>query len=362
MIKKHFYDIADDLKEYPDAVFIFVIGGRNTGKTYSALKEEYSNGRIFGFVKRTNRDLATLCAGRKIGQKMDDAQIDFSPFKSLNRDMNWNVHAFKVPSVETGGFWDCDEEGSPHGNPVGYIFSLHAVGDIKGFDVTDIKTLIYDEFIPKKWERVDRTEGDQLLDMYKTVNRGREHIGLPSLKLVCLANSTTVDNPTFNTFELTDAVVEMKAKEQEVLWIPEKKILVRMLEMNEEFMEVEEKTALYQATHETNWGRMAYDNDFGYDDFSAIGNHSIKGMQCYMHLIYKQNHYYIWGDGVFMVMNSSSGHAQDTYDLNIERDQLRFLNDVLFDIKQMCVNHRMFFKTFTMYNLIMNYKKMFAIR
>ena len=89
MIKKHFYDIADDLKEYPEAVFIFVIGGRNTGKTYSALKEEYSNGRIFGFVKRTNRDLATLCAGRKIGQKMDDAQIDFGESGLTGEDLKF---------------------------------------------------------------------------------------------------------------------------------------------------------------------------------------------------------------------------------------------------------------------------------
>lgn len=364
MIKSHFYKIKDDLDQYPDAVFIFVIGGRNTGKTYGTLDNEYSDGRVFGFIKRTNKDVSTLCAGKKINQKMmrDDAQIDFSPFKSLNRDKGWNVHAFKIPEVELGGFWDCDEEGSPHGNPVGYLFSLHAVGDIKGFDVTDIKTLIFDEFIPKKWERVDRTEGDQLFDMYKTVNRGREHIGLPSLRLICLANSTSVDNPTFQSFELVDTVVEMKAKGEEIRYIEDKKILIRILEMNEEFMDVEQSTALYHATKDTAWGRMAYDNDFGYDDFSAVGKHSIKGMQCYVELIHKTHHWFIWGNGDEMVMTTSRGTPMDVYDLNIERDQLRFLDEMLYDVKYATIQHKMYFKTFSMYNLIMQYKKYFQLR
>ena len=364
MIEKHFYEIEDDLKQYSDAVFIFVIGGRNTGKTYGALNNEYTHGNVFGFIKRTNKDVSTLCAGKKIGKKMmdDDAQIDFSPFKSLNRDKGWNVHAFKIPEVELGGFWDCDAEGNPHGNPVGYLFSLHAVGDIKGFDVTDIKTLIFDEFIPKKWERVDRTEGDQLFDMYKTVNRGREHIGLPSLRLICLANSTSVDNPTFQSFELVDTVVEMKAKGEELRYIPDKKILIRILEMNEEFMDVEKSTALYQATKDTQWGRMAYDNDFGYDDFSAVGKHSIKGMQCYMEIVHKTKHWYIWGKDDEMVMTTSRGRTDLVYDLNIERDQLKFLDECLYDVRYATIQHKMWFKTFSMYNLIMNYKNYFKLR
>ena len=31
--KKYYYDIEDDLREYPDAWCYIVVGGRNTGKT-----------------------------------------------------------------------------------------------------------------------------------------------------------------------------------------------------------------------------------------------------------------------------------------------------------------------------------------
>ena len=85
-------------------------------------------------------------------------------------------------------------------------------------------------------------------------------------------------------------------------------------------------------------------------------------MQCYCELIYKHNHWYIWGDGQAMVMNTSRGKPMDVYDLNIERDQLRFLDEMLYEVKSACVQHKMFFKTFTMYNLIMQYKKYFQLR
>lgn len=362
---KQFYDFEEDIKEYPDAWVYLVIGGRNTGKTYSVLKKYRKEGKVFGFIKRTNNDIKTLCAGAKIGKRMteNDARIDFSPFKSLNRDIGWNVHAFKIPEVEVGGFWDCNEEGNPHGDPCGYIFSLHAIGDIKGFDVTDIKVLVFDEFIPKKWERADRTEGDQLMDLYKTVDRGREHIGLEPLKLICLANATTVDNPVFNTLEVTDTVVDMKAKGIDKLYIEERGIFIHILEMNEEFMEIEQQGMIYKAMHNTNWGRMAFDNDFGYDDFTAVGNHSIKGMQCYISIKHKNSTYYIWSDGQCLVMNNSRGNPQLQYDLNVERDQARFMDDgMLYECKSACIQHKMFFKSYTMYNLIMNYKKIFQIR
>ena len=359
---KSFYHYKDDVEEYPDCWCYLVVGGRNTGKTYSFLRDMAMRGITFGYIKRTDNDIKVLTSGVRLGQKLEGADVDFSPFKSINRDCGTNVRAFKL-SDGIGGFWDCDpEENTPKGMPIGYIFSLHSVNDIKGFDVTDIKWLCFDEFIPKKWERVDKNEGDQLLDLYKTVDRGREHIGLPPLKLICLANATTVNNPVFNTLEVADMVVDMKAKGVDKLYIKDRGIFIHVLDMNEEFMNVEQNSMIYKAMHDTQWGRMAFDNDFAYDDFSAVRKFPIKGMQCYCEIIYKQNHWFIWGDGQAMVMNSSRGKPMDVYDLNIERDQLRFLDEMLHEVKSMCVQHKMFFKTFTMYNLIMGYKKVFQLR
>ena len=330
---KNFYHYQDDVEAYPDAWIYLIVGGRNTGKTYSFLRDMAMKGTIFGYIKRTDNDVKVLTSGQRFGQKLGDASVDLSPFKSVNRDCGTNIRAMKL-NDGIGGFWDCDpEENTPIGPPVGYIFSLHSVNDIKGFDVSDIEMLCFDEFIPKKWERVDRNEGDQLLDLYKTVDRGREHIGRKPLKLICLANATSVNNPVFNTLEIVDTVAEMQAIGLDKIYLEDRGIFVHILEMNEEFTEVEQNSMIYKAMHDTNWGRMAFDNDFAYDDFSAVGKHSIKGMQCFASIKYKHQHFYIWGNGSDLVMCKSRGNAIDEYDLNIERDQVRFMDDYLYQIK-----------------------------
>ena len=47
----------------------------------------------------------------------------------------------------------------------------------KGFDLSECDYLIFDEFIPKRHERLNRNEGDQLMDIYMTVSRDRVQRG-----------------------------------------------------------------------------------------------------------------------------------------------------------------------------------------
>ena len=55
--------------------FNFVVGGRGTGKTYTALKECVERGEVFFFLRRTQAqtDLVSI--------------PEFSPFKKLNSDL-----------------------------------------------------------------------------------------------------------------------------------------------------------------------------------------------------------------------------------------------------------------------------------
>ena len=76
-MKKHYYNIEDDLKKYPDAWCYIIVGGNSTGKTYGTLWYEYKNNRRFAFVKRTNDDVDILCATNK--------RVDLSPFKAINK-------------------------------------------------------------------------------------------------------------------------------------------------------------------------------------------------------------------------------------------------------------------------------------
>ena len=62
-----------------DMPFIFVIGGRATGKTYGALKYIIESGRKFLFLRRTQSQIDLV------------GKPDFSPFKSVCRDMGVDV-------------------------------------------------------------------------------------------------------------------------------------------------------------------------------------------------------------------------------------------------------------------------------
>lgn len=221
--KKYYYDIKEDLKKYPDAWCYIIIGGNSTGKTYSTLWHEYTENRPFAFVKRTNDDVDILCASNK--------KVDLSPFKKINRDKGIDVGCQKV-TKGVGAFYN-RKDGEIDGAPIGYAMSLNAVGSVKGFDVSEIKDIVFDEFIPQPWERVDRKEGDKTLVLYRTISRDREHRGDEPLRLICLANATRIFNPLLEVLELVDVVTNMKIN-GDIYWY-DRGIMIHLLDDMDDF-------------------------------------------------------------------------------------------------------------------------------
>lgn len=360
----HYYDIREDLTDNPDNWLYMVIGGRNTGKTYSALRLCIENNIKFVFVKRTNKDIKTLCAGHRIGKKTEaySYDLDFSPFKSLNRDFNWSIYAFSIPDLEgVAAFWKVDEDGSPYGAPVGYIASLNAVKDIKGFDLSDCDMMIFDEFIPQPWERVSREEGEQIMELYKTVSRDREHRGRGPLKLVALANAVSIINPLMQVTEVTDTVAEMAVRDVEVFRDEDRHIFIRKLHTDEEFLEVEKKSYIYQAMGQTAWGDMAFGNQFAYNDFTNVEKKSLKNYKPLCCVIYKRKKWYIYQNQNLFYMCRSAHQGQEVYDLKLENDQKRFYMNFVLDLTDSCIENEFKFETYEMYDLIVNYKRKFRL-
>ena len=344
---KHYYDLADDLTK--DTWLTFVVGGRNTGKTYSALKYCVQNNLMFAFVKRTNDDVKMLCSGSTIG----GVNVNFSPFNALNRDNGWNIHPHSI-SKGIGGFWEFGEKG-PEGFPVGYILSLNNLKDIKGFEFPRmIDVIIFDEFIPQPWEKVNRREGQQVMDLYKTLERDRTHRGMDPLRMVMLANAVRVSNPIFNFFELTDDFAEMQIKEEEYRKLQDRGFLLHLLKNSEEFNKVEQESPVYKAMIGTDWGRMAYENKFGYDDFSNVAKVSLKGCRAVCGVQYKSRTFYIYmKEGVYQMTTSASNRCR-IYNLNRENEQKAFFRDELCDMRDACIDDKMIFESYSMYDLIMN--------
>lgn len=363
MMKSNFYyyNIEDDLEKYPYNWVYIIIGGRNTGKTYSCLKSCYLNKRKFVFVKRTIKDVELLCSGSgKIGTKLSEFGIDLSPFKSINRDLHSNVKAFYIKDG-IGGFWECDSDNVPVGQPIGYIIALSSVSKVKGFDLAECEWCIFDEFIPQPWERISRKEGEQVMDLYKTIARDREHRELEPLKLLCLANATEISNPVMNTLEITDIVANMQVLDHTIFEQSNRGIFIHRINDNEEFQEKEKESLIYKAMHETDWGRMAFGNEFAYNDFTNVGKLQMKGFKPWVSIIYKRKQWYVYMKEGLYYMTTSRNDKAKVFNLNLENEQKLFYTEYGIDLRNECINGKMIFETYTMYDVIVNYKKFFKL-
>lgn len=352
-----FYDICDDLQAFPRAVIYIVMGGRNTGKTYSALRYCYENNLKFLFLKRSKVDVNLLCAGAKD----ENVLFDVSPFKSLNRDYGWNVGAVKIFDG-IGAFYNRDEDNNPNGAPVGYIVALHSVSKIKGFDLSDCSVIIFDEFVPLPYEIVERREGLALLDLYKTVGRANFITKGETLKLICLSNSTTVICPVLSELEITDNLVDMKAAGLDHEYLEDRNIFLRLVPDINGFREKEAEEPIYKAMRGTKWEKMSLYNEFAFNDFSNVHKTSLKGYRCILKIIYKESEWYLYvSDKGYYLTKSRSNQYRAVYDLNLDNDYKRFYTDYDIDLRFECINNRMIFEKYEMYDVIVNYKSYFKV-
>lgn len=366
-MKKYFYNIEDDLNKYPDAIIYSILGGRNTGKTFSTLSHHYFNDKRFIFIKRTIEDIKLLLSQDKISEKLDaKEQVDLSPFKSINRECGCNVGAFDVDKANgIGAFYNRGEDGEAIGNIIGYLLALSAVYKFKGFDISDVEAIIFDEFIPNKWERARRDEGVQLLELYKTVSRAREHKGLPPLKLIMLANSTDIACPILQEFNLVNDLAKMEVNNQEYLYLEQRRILIHKIKDSKEFYDVESQSPIYQAMAGTKWVDMALDNKFAYNDFSQVARKKLKGYRCIFYFNYQNQLYYCYynDDLIHYYINTSHDNkCKIFYDLDIEIDAGRFFINEVIDIKNATLEGDVTFSEYAVYDLIMNYKRIMNIK
>lgn len=359
-----YYDIKDDLAMYPNAWCLMVYSKRGGGKTYSTLRYMYEHKKIFVFMKRTIDDVKNLCKGSgRIGTVDKDYGVDLSPFKPLNRDFGWSVKCYEI-GEGLAGFWntETDENGkvSPVGSPIGFVLSATAVQKFKGYDLSECDYMIYDEFIPRPWERVNRKEGDQVLDMYETIARDRVKRGKDELKLICLANATEIANPFFITLDVVDIASNMNINNIEYNYDEYRGIMLHQLPADFDQDADTHKTGIQKAMEHTQWGIMAYGGKFGYNDFSAVGHERMKGYRPVCAIKHQQKYFYIYYKEGRYYMNRAK-HNGILYDFAKENDQKRFYIDYGIDLRNACINELMTFNSYTMYDVIVNFKKYYKV-
>lgn len=240
--------------DYPKIVgmgypLTIIYGGRGTGKTYGALKEQLiDHPEPFLFMRRTKTQLTMI------------KKPELSPLGPINRDYKRD---FTTSSLGTDLLvWNNEDM-----EPVGYGVALTTVANIRGFDASMVKRIIYDEAFPEKHERPIKNEFDAIMNAWETVNRNRELTGEDPCQMVLLSNSNELANPVFMALNLVKTALKMRENHQN--YFIDKKRGILLIDMVDSPMSRKKKqTALYRLSAGTEFERMSIENDFVYDDVS----------------------------------------------------------------------------------------------
>ena len=237
-----YVNIEGILREgYP---FTFICGGRGTGKTYTSLQTARNQGWKFILLRRTQAQADLI------------SKPEFSVFKPLNEDNGWSVFPERV-SKYNSAFVENDKQ-------IGYTAALSTLSNMRGFDASDIKLIIYDEFIPEKHERPIKHEADALWNAYETINRNRELKGVAPVQLLCLANANDITNPVFESLGLIRIADRMQKKGTE-RWTDDKRGIQLIMLQRSPISRKKGQTVLYNLTEGSGFSRMSLENSFNVD-------------------------------------------------------------------------------------------------
>ena len=249
-----------------EATFIFIYGGRGTGKTYGTLQEMIDGKHKFLYLRRLAAQVDIV--------KKDDMQ----PFKTLNTDRDWSIMPFPINKY-ISAFYDSDvnEDGKiiPVGDSYGLLTSLSTFSNLRGVDGSDIDVMILDEFIPELNERPIKGEAEALFNAYETINRNRELNNKKPIKLICLANSNRIDNPIFMELNLVRRAEGIRKNGEEFYYDKKRSMLLIDL-YKSKISEEKSATALYQLTKGTEFYNMAIKNAFLNEERGRIETKNLK--------------------------------------------------------------------------------------
>lgn len=174
----------------------FSMGNRSIGKSFYykrfCIKRFLEKGEKFLYIRRRDVDLKDA-----MPVWFDDISFKF-PNYSLDTKKNTIVISKVEDNPETG------EKEIKSSNVCGYYTYLSALSRLKSMPMEDVTTILFDEFLPDDGRYLKTAdpfyEPQLLMSLYMTVARG---IGKPirtNVKIICIANTTSLFNPYFTYF------------------------------------------------------------------------------------------------------------------------------------------------------------------
>lgn len=281
--------------------FTFIWGGRGIGKTFGALDYVRNvNPQKFIILRRTQKQVDLL------------KKPMFSPFKAVD-DLRGNNTAI-LKDGDAAVFYDgVDQDGEvkPAGGPLGYMLALSTVHNIRGFDLSDVDIMIFDEFIPETHERPIPDEYSAFLNAVETISRNRELKGKSPLKVIALSNSNTITNPYFVGMGLMRTVYKMMTEGIEEFEDPDRGLwLVNIT--HSPISDAKRGTALYKLAGDSSFSSSALGNQFIADCIAEHRKIPIRECRPLVHVgeicIYEHKY-----SEVLYVTDHVSGTPRDVY-------------------------------------------------
>ena len=354
-----YYHIGEDLEKYPDAWCYIVYSGRGPGKTYSALRYALRNHMPILYAKRTKKDVNFICTPSKYG-------MNRTPYAPLNRDFGLNIDG-RLIDDGVGLFGEFDDNGELIGDACAYCFSFNGAKEIKGYDLSMVDMIVLDEFIPMLSEVVRKgtVEGELLLSMYESISRDRSMRDRKPLKLILFSNTDQLSCGITEKLEVVDHMAEMEAFGEDIRYLEDRGILIHHLSPDDYPVLNKKNYGAFKVMRGTAWEEKNMFGLFASNDFSNIRKVSIKKMKCFCKFRYQRKWNYIYRNeetGQVHVCKSGS-NLKDvfTFDLEKENDQKAFWYSIVFDLRNECIDGKVSFSDYSLYDLIINYKKKYSL-
>lgn len=252
-----------------EMTYKFIVGGRGTGKTFGVLKYVLDHNLKFIFMRRTQVQVDMI--------KSDE----LNPFNALYSELGNKYHFVmkKINKNITGvykGKLNDKNDFVASGEPLGYIMALSTISNIRGFDASDVKVLVYDEFIGEKHEKSISSEGTAFLNAIETIARNRELKGEEPLKVVCLSNSNDLTNPIFIELKLVSICEKMIQKKHDIKNIPGRDLALFIIN-NSPISKRKAETSLYKLSGvDSDFSKMSIKNEWTNEYMNLICSKKLK--------------------------------------------------------------------------------------
>ncbi len=243
-----------DIRKYENklSAINIIIGGRGIGKTYSALSYITKSGEPFIYLRNTDVQLKECITA--FG----------NPFKRWNIDHGKDIY-FKSEKSHSL-IYDPDNE---DGRPIGYGLALSTFENLRGVDLSDVRFVLFDEFIEKR--SLSFRQFECFISFYETVNRNRELLGEKPLCCILLSNAQKLANPILAGYGVIPVIEGMILNNQREYRKPGLYISLPVSAVSD----AKRDTLNYTLINGTKIADEALNNTFAFDSFYGVKKRNI---------------------------------------------------------------------------------------